>query len=361
MAFSQSTPYLLVGTYTSGKSEGIYVYNFDSKTADTKLVSTVKSSNPSFLAVSPDQKTVYAVNENADTVGSNIGGGVSAFSFDKKSGKLTMINQRFSGGKHPCYVTVDKSGKWVLAGNYNSGSIAIFSVSKNGGLGTITQLKKHKGSGPNKDRQEAPHVHQTLLSADNKFLFTPDLGLDKVFQYQFNAVKGKIKPAAVPFVKSEPGSGPRHLAFDPTNSYAYLNEELTGTVVAYKYSNGSLTNIQRISGLQPDFKGFISGADIHVSPNGKFVYSSNRGESNSISIFSIDKKTGLLTLIGEQSVLGKTPRNFNFDPTGNFLLAANQESDNIVIFSVNQETGLLTDTGKRIEVPNPVCVKWITK
>ena len=358
-ATAQKNPYLLVGTYTSGKSEGIYVYQFDTKNADNNLISVAKTSNPSYLAIAPNKKTVYAVNENADTTGSVVGGAVTAFSFTATDGKLTALDKQLSGGTNPCYVAVDKTGKWVFAGNYSSGTLAVFPVKTNGSINAASQVIAHAGTGPNLDRQEGPHVHATVVSPDNKFLFVPNLGIDKVFIYQLNKATGKLTPTAEKTANSEPGSGPRHFEFAPNGQYAYLMEELTGTVVVYKYNNGKLTKQQRLSALPKDFTGAIGSADIHVSPDGKFLYCSNRGDANSITIFSINQQNGKVAVVGYQSTLGKTPRNFNFDPTGNYLLVANQQSDNIVIFKIDKRTGLLTDTGKQILVPNPVCIKWI--
>jgi 6-phosphogluconolactonase len=349
--------YLLIGTYTGGKSEGIYVYKFNSATGDNSFVSVVKSSNPSFLAISPNQKFVYAVNENADSTRFTVSGNISAYSFDKKKGILTEINKQPSGGKHPCYVAIDKTGQWVFAGNYTSGSIGLLHANKDGSLDTLKQIIQHSGSGPNADRQKGPHVHSTNLSADNKYLYVPDLGIDKVMIYSFDKTKGSLKYKTE--APSTPGNGPRHMSFSPNNKFAYLMEEMSGTVVCYKISNGSLQMQQRISALPADFKGAIGSADIHISPDGKFLYCSNRGDANTISIFSVDATTGKLTLKGDQSTLGKTPRNFNFDPSGNFLLVANQNTDDIFIFKIDKKTGMLTDTGKKINVGNPVCLKWI--
>ncbi|MEO6550137.1 MAG: lactonase family protein [Ferruginibacter sp.] len=361
MAPAQNNAYLLIGTYTAGKSEGIYVYNFNSLTGGSSFVSTAKTANPSFLTVSPNHKMVYAVTENADTTKFGIGGAITAFSFDKSNGSLTEINSQFSGGKHPCYVAVDPTGKWVFAANYSSGNAALLPVQKNGSLGPVKQVLQDSGSGPNKERQEGPHVHSTVLSPDGKYLFTPDLGTDKVMIYSFDKIKGKLTPAPTPFAKSEEGSGPRHFCFHPNGRYAYLMQEMSGTVMAYKYNAGKLTDLQRISAHPADFPGNIGSADIHVSPDGKFLYCSNRGDANSITIFKVNGLTGKLTLVGRQSTLGKTPRNFNFDPSGNFLLVANQESDDIIIFKINKKSGQLTNTGKKINVPNPVCIQWISK
>ncbi|MBI1782574.1 MAG: lactonase family protein [Sphingobacteriales bacterium] len=349
---AQKQNYLLIGTYTTGKSEGVYVYKFDGKTGDATYVSSIKSSNPSYLAISPNQKYVYAVNENKP-------GGVTAYSFDKSNGSLTTINQQPSKGDHPCYITTSSNGKFVLVGNYSSGTLSVYPVKKDNSLDTASQVIAHSGSSANKERQESAHVHATVLSKDNKYLFVPDLGMDKLMIYRFNNATGKLATADQPFASIAAGSGPRHFDFHPNNKYAYLMEELSGTVEAFAYNNGKLKSIQTISSHPKDFTGTKGSADIHVSPDGKFLYCSNRGESNTIAIFKINPATGKLTSIGFQSTMGLTPRNFNFDPGGNFLLVANQNSDNVVVFKRNKQTGLLTDTGKRIEVGNPVCLKWI--
>jgi 6-phosphogluconolactonase len=347
--------YLITGTYTSGKSEGIYVYKFNSSDGSHEAVSHIKTSNPSFVAVSPDEKFVYAVQEDAASNGK--GGEISAFSFNRQTGKLGYINRQPTGGDHPCYVAVDRTGSWVAAGNYSSGSLTIFPVKQDGGLGIASSHIQHEGSGINRERQLKPHVHCTMFSSDNKFLFVPDLGIDKVMIYAFDDKTGKLTPAKQPFAMSTGGAGPRHLSFHPSNKYAYLIEEMSGTVVVYKYKNGKLKNLQRISTM-PD-TGNAGSADIHVSPDGRFLYASNRANANSIAIFRI-KKNGTLADVGHQSTLGRTPRNFSLDPSGNFLLVANQNSDEIVVFKRNVETGLLTDTQQRIKVGEPVCLKWIS-
>jgi 6-phosphogluconolactonase len=358
IAKAQQQSYLLTGTYTSGKSEGIYVYNFNSVDGSAKELSHVKISNPSFLAVSPDERFVYSVQE--DAAGNGKGGEVSSFSFDKKTGTLSFLNRQPSGGDHPCYVSVDKTGKWVAVGNYTSGSLSILPVNADGSLGAATTKIKHEGSGLNKIRQASPHVHCTFFSPDDKFLFVPDLGIDKVMIYAFDENTGKLTTAKQPYAQSEPGAGPRHICFNPTNTFAYLIEELSGTVVTYKYKNGKLKLKQRISTMPAGDTAFAGSADIHVSPDGKFLYASNRAQANTIAIFSINLKNGRLSLIGHQSTLGKTPRNFNFDPSGNFLLVANQNSDKIVVFKIDKDTGLLTDNHNNIDVGKPVCLKWIS-
>jgi 6-phosphogluconolactonase len=355
-AFAQKNNehYLITGTYTYGKSKGIYVHKFNTVTGESRPVSSISSSNPSFLALPPDRKHIYAVNEDAP-------GMVSSFSFNKSTGQLTFLNQQPSHGLHPCYLTVDKTGKWVITGNYSSGTIAVHPVKPDGTLAFSNDSLQHEGSSVTEGRQEGPHVHATVLSKDNKFLYAPDLGTDKIMIYRFNEKTGALTPADQPYVITKPGAGPRHFEIHSNGKFAYLMEELTGTVSVYAVmKNGGLYLLQNISGLPPDFLGAVGSADIHISPDGKFLYCSNRGESNSIGIFSVDTKSGMLSWAGHQSTLGKTPRNFNFDPSGNFLLVANQGSDEIVIFKRDKQTGLLTDSGKRINVPNPVCLKWIS-
>jgi 6-phosphogluconolactonase len=350
--------YLLIGTYTTGKSEGVYVYRFNSLTGDFDSVSMIKTNNPSFLAISPDEKFVYAVNENASN---GNGGKVSAFSFDKSNGKLSFLDQQLSRGDDPCYVSVDKTNKWVAIANYTSGTLSILPINKNGGLDSATTVIQQTGYSVNNERQTSPHMHCAIFSKDNKYLFAADLGTDKVMIYSFDEKTGKLSESNPSFIMTEAGAGPRHLTFHPNNKFAYLVEELTGTISVYNYKNGKFALLQNASALPVDYMGSIGSADIHVSADGRFLYASNRGESNTIAIFKIDQKNGTLALIDHQSTLGKTPRNFNFDPSGNFLLIANQNSDDITIFKVDKKTGLLTDSGKKIIAGNPVCIKWISE
>lgn len=353
--FSQKSneQYLVIGTYTSEKSDGVYVYKFNTVTGDNSFVSSVKTSNPSFLAISPDKKMVYAVNEDDP-------GHVTAFEFNKTDGRLLQRNQQPSHGRHPCNITFDKTGKWIVVSNYTSGTIAVYPITKDGSVGNATDTIQHVGSSVNSERQESAHVHSATFSKNNKMLYVADLGMDKVMLYDFDSKKGKLKENKNQFVMTKPGAGPRHFDIHPNGKYAYLMEEMNGSISGYKIEkDGYLSLTQNISGLPRDFNGEVGSADIHVSPDGKFLYCSNRGESNTIGIFSVNPVNGQLFWIGYQSTMGKTPRNFNFDPTGNFLLVANQNSDEIVIFKRDKQTGLLTDTGKRIKVSKPVCIKWI--
>jgi len=357
--FSQQY-YLFVGTYTEGSfktgdSKGIYVYKFDGVTGELKPVSTMATDNPSYLALAPGGKFLYAVNE---TDGAKPGA-VSAFSFDKKTGELKFINKQQSGGGGPCYISVDAHRKWALVANYGGGSFSALPIGSDGTLGAATQTIQHTGSGPNTGRQERAHVHSTILSPDEKYLLVCDLGLDKISVEQFNyqAAQKPLSPAADSIVTVDPGAGPRHTCFYPGKPYVYLINELKGTVDVFHYTNGKLKQIQQLSSHPAGYTGNIGSADLHISPNGKFLYASNRGDANSIAIYSVAPATGKLTLKGFQSTLGKTPRNFMIDPTGHWLLAANQNGRSVIVFKIDPQTGLLTDSGKKIEVPAPVCLK----
>jgi len=350
---ANTTYNLLIGTYTSaGKSDGIYVYTFNSETGEFSYKAQVAGiKNPSYLAIARDGKHVYAVSEVGE-------GNINAYSFDALSGKLVFINSVSSGGDGPCYVSVDDKNKYVFAGNYDGGSLSAIPIKADGSLSDQIQAIQHEGKSV-KSNQDKPHVHATVLSKDNRYLFVPDLGTDKVNIYLVDLTKPQpLTPASPAFASVTPGGGPRHFTFHPNNKFAYLIQEMTGVVTVFDYKDGKLTAKQSISMPSSGFNGDIDAADIHVSPDGKFLYGSLRGDINELVICSIDKK-GELTYAGRQSTLGKTPRNFVIDPTGNFLLVANQNSDNIIIFKRDQKTGLLTNTGKKITVGVPVCLKFV--
>lgn len=355
---AQKNYYMLVGTYTKGKSEGVYVYDFNSGTGEAKMVSVAKTSNPSYVAVAPGQKYVYAVNENNNH---GNGGAVTAFSFDKNSGSLRQLNEEPSGGDDPCYISIDKTGRWAVIANYSSGTVSVLPVNRDGKLGNPQTVIHDEGHGTNPQRQEGPHAHMALFSPDNHYVLTTDLGTDKIMTYAFDEASGKLKALATPFVKLPDGTGPRHMAFHPNGKWLYLAQEMGGTVTAFNYAAGKLKPFQTITTLPKDFKQTFTAADIHVSPDGKYLYASTRDMANIITIYKIDPSSGHLTMVGTQSTIGKTPRNFNFDPSGNYLLVANQNTDDIIVFKINHQTGLLTNTGKRIAVGSPVCIKWISK
>lgn len=355
-SFSQ-TSVLLVGTYDSPKSDGIYIFDFNEANGTAKQIGHVKISNPSYLTVSPDKKFVFTVNENANKNGE--GGEVTSFSVDKKKRSLSKMNTQSSEGNHPCYITIDKTARWIVTGNYSTGNAALLEVNKNGFLSKARQVIQHEGRGSDTSRQKSPHVHATVFSKNNKNLYVTDLGTDKIMCYNFDANRGKISPAIVPFIKVEDGVGPRHLVLSANEKFSYLLTELKGEIVVFESEKSNWKAIQAISSLPLNFTGVAGSADIHISNDGNFLYASNRGESNTIAIFIINKTTGQLSLIGHQPTLGLAPRNFNFDPSGKYLLVANQNSNEIVVFKIDKQSGLLTDTGNRIEVGKPVCLKWL--
>ncbi len=346
--------YLFVGTYTSGSSKGIYVYRINPATGKATLASSIAAENPSYLALSSDQKYLYAVNEN----GGDKPGAISAFAFDKKSGTLRLLNTLPSAGDHPCYVSIDEKNQHAVAGNYSGGSLSIFPLAGNGALEPASQIIFHAGKGANPDRQEMAHVHAVVFSPDYHRLFVPDLGVDKVLAYEYNPAAAKpLKELPDHHIQTPPGSGPRHLVFHPKRPFAYLVEELSGTVSAYRYHNGKLLFLQRLSTFPKGHTGEKSSADIHVSPDGSYLYVSNRGKVNNLTIFMIEPSIGTLKLKGFQSTGGLTPRNFIIDPGGHYLLVANQNSDNITMFKRNVSTGMLTQMKQQIKLPNPVCLK----
>jgi 6-phosphogluconolactonase len=351
-----------VGTYTGEgtNSKGIYAYRYDAATAQvTPLGLAAESTNPSFVAVHPNRKFLYAVNELGNYKGPN-SGGVSAFSIDRATGKLTFLNELPSRGADPCYITVDKTGKFVLVANYTGGSVIVYPILDDGRLGEASAFVQHTGHGPNAERQEGPHAHSIDLSPDNRFAFVDDLGLDELLVYKFDAAKGSLTPNDPPFAKLDPGAGPRHFALRPDGKFAYVVTEIGRSVTVFSNdaSSGTLQRVQTLTTLPKDFTGRNDDAEIEVLPSGKFLYASNRGHE-SIAVFAIDSAKGTLTTVEIASTQGKEPRSFELDPTGTLLFAANQKSDNIVIFKIDAKTGKLTPTGQVLDVGSPVCVKFV--
>jgi 6-phosphogluconolactonase len=300
------------------------------------------------------------VNEVGNYKGPN-SGGVSAFSIDHATGKLTFLNEVASRGADPCYVTVDKTGKYVLVANYTGGSVAVFPVLADGKLGEASDFVQHTGHGADPKRQEGPHAHSIDLSPDNKFAFVDDLGLDELLIYKFDGEKGKLTPNDPPFVKFAPETGPRHFALNSNGKFAYVIGEMQGTVTVLQsgQSAGGFETVQTISTLPTDFNGEKEDAEIAIHPSGKVFYASNRGDGNSIAVFAIDSTKGTLTPVEYASTRGKTPRSFAIDPTGKFLFAANEKSNNIVVFKIDANSGRLTPTGKVLDVSEPVSVKFL--
>ena len=360
-----------VGTYTEpirfgsgkilqGKGEGIYVYRMDESSGAMELVRVVAGvTNPSYLAFDSTQRFLYAVNE-LKTYEDQPTGTVSAFAVDPKTGDLAFLNKQLTHGTDPCHVLVDKKRTHVFVANFMSGSICVLPVREDGSLGQASDFIQHHGSSIDPARQKGPHAHSVTLDAANRFAFVPDLGLDKLMVYRFDPKRGMLEANSVPWIKTKPGAGPRHVAFHPNGKWAYLINELDSTLTALAFDGrqGAFKALQVVPTLPDGFQGESSCADVQVSPAGAFVYGSNRGH-DSIVIYSIDRRSGKLTCVGHEPTLGRTPRAFGIDPGGRFLLAANQDSDTIVTFCIDPRSGKLHATGQVTPVPTPVCVKFL--
>lgn len=350
---------LYVGTFSVRGSQGIYVLSFDRAKRVLKLVQSVPSlQSPSYLTVHPSGKFLYSVNRGKADATDN-GGSVSAYGIDPKTGKLNGLNHRPSYGDDPCYISIDKTGQYAFVTNYNRGNLVVLPLFDDGLIGNPSDAKKYVGSSINEKRQESPHVHSAVISPDNRFLYVPDLGTDKIYVYEFNASNGRLSSTAE--VPVNPGSGPRHFTFHPNGRFAYLAEELTSSVCTFSVNKttGDLTILEdTLASLPKTFTAPNTSADIHTDGKGKYLYLSNRG-FDALSLFSI-APTGKLTLIGHQPTGGKTPRNFLMDPKGEFIFVANQDSDSIVLFRINAKTGKLVQVGKPVKIPSPVCLKLLT-
>ncbi len=358
---SRKSYIIYVGTYTGPNSKGIYAYRFDPATGQATPVGLVAETvNPSFLAIDPSQRFLYAANEISDYQGQKEGGkkrgAISAFAIDRKSGRLTLLNQVSSHGGGPCYVSLDQTGKYVLAANYEGGSVAVFPVLKDGRLGEASAVMEH--TGPTVDPLGA-EPHQIDLSSDNRFAIASYLGLDKLLLYRFDPAKGTLAANDPPFAQLHPGARPRHFDFHPNYKFLYVLEEAASKVDGFSYdaANGTLQPMATVSTLPEGFKGDNTTAEIKVHPDGKFLYSSNRGH-DSIAVFEIDAATGVPRFLDAVPTGGKKPRNFEIAPGGSYLVAANQNSNNIVIFKIDPQTGHLTPTGQVLEVPSPACIKF---
>jgi len=360
---------VFVGTYTEpilfgtgkvlqGKGKGIYVFRLDVSTGALEPYNLAEGvTNPSYLAFDPSHRFLYAVNELKEFEGAP-SGAVSAFSLDPDRGRLRFLNRKPTHGTDPCHLTVDKMGRYVLVANFMSGSVCVLPIREDGSLGDATDVIQHQGSSVDPIRQSGPHAHAVTLDDSGRYAFVPDLGIDRLMVYTFDANRGKLEPHAEPWVKVAPGAGPRQLVMHPGGRYAYLINELDSTMTAFQYDpdRGILREIQTLSTLPEDFEGASTCAEVQISPSGKFLYGSNRGH-DSIVIYAVDQMDGTLACVGHESTRGKTPRNFVVDPAGEFLLAANQDTDNVVTFRLDRASGELVATGHSVDVPTPVCVK----
>ena len=352
---------VFVGTYTDGgKSEGIYLYQMDNSTGALSFTGiSAKTPNPSYLVIHPNKKWLFSVNELGSKEDKYIGT-VSSFSIDLEKKQLNHINTVLSHGNYPCHISIDKSGKYVMVANYGNGSIAMYPINKDGSLSEASFVDQHRGKGPNAERQEGPHAHMITQGFDNRFVYNTDLGMDKIMIYKMDDTNGSLTLTNYD-ASAKPGAGPRHMAFHDNKNWLYVVNELNGTIEAFMIDklNGALTRFQVISTLEAGDTRFPGSADIHISPNGQFLYATNRSEINTIAMFSIHPESGMLTMLGHRSVKGKTPRNFVIDPSGKFLLVANQNSNNIVTFQIDPVTALLKETGLETTVPSPVCLKFM--
>jgi 6-phosphogluconolactonase len=347
------------GTYTSGNngSKGIYhsVLNTDTGELSTPMLAA-EAKNPSFLEIHPNGRFLYAVSESGSA------GTVSAYAIDMDTKNLKLLNSQPSGGSGPCHVNIDHTGKSVLVANYGSGSASVIPIKSDGSLAEPTCFVQHEGSSVNPQRQKGPHAHSVNISPDDRFAFVADLGLDKVMIYKLDVEKGTIIANDPVFAKVKPGSGPRHFTFSVDGKFAYVINEMGGTITVFSYepTSGTLTEIQTISTLPDDFAGRNSCAEVRVHPSGKFLYGSNRGH-DSIAVYRIDPTNGKLTFVEHEKTDIKTPRNFNIDPTGKFCLVANQDGNSVVVFKINTKTGALEPTGHKISMGKPVCIRFLQK
>jgi 6-phosphogluconolactonase len=352
--------FVYFGTYSGPKSKGIYISRFDPATGRlTAPELAAETRNPSFLAIHPGARFLYAVGEIDDAQGKG-NGTVSAFAIEVQTGKLTLLNQQSSGGSGPCHLAVDSRGKCVLTANYGSGRVAALPLRADGSLGAATATIQHTGFSVNPQRQAGPHAHFICPSPDDRFALACDLGLDRVIAYHLDPNVPRLTPANPGFVTVSPGAGPRHLTFSPGGKFVYVINEMISSITAFSYEakTAAMTEVQTISTLPMESSTTSSCAEIAMHPTGRFLYGSNRGH-DSIAVFAVDKKSGKLACLEHQSTQGRTPRHFTIDPTGRWLLAENQGSDTVVVFRIDPVTGKLQPTGQTLPIGSPVCAVFV--
>ncbi|MHC1480641.1 lactonase family protein [Frateuria aurantia] len=370
MATNPTSP-LLVGSYTGAGSEGIYVYDFDSHSGKLNPVPSqvVKTGNPSWLTFSANRHYLYAVNENGDGPGqTDIAGRVTAFAVDPQNGHLTQLNQIQSLGSEPTYSSISRDGRYLFIANYSvspdpGGTLAVAPIAADGSLQPVVQMKTHRASQVNMERQLSPHVHSAIMSPDGRFVFAQDLGADRLYVYQYDPQAHPDAPLraypAQPEVELPPGSGPRHLIFSADGKHAYLTLEMVGAVASFDYANGMLTRKQQIPLADENFKGKNGAGALHLSPDGRYLFVTNRGTDNEFIVFAVDPDTGALSLKSRRSVEGIEPREFTFDPSGHYLLVANQKSNAIVVFAVNLKTGVIGREIQSLPFSQPSDLKFL--
>ena len=342
--------YLMVGSYATPEEEGIKVYAWDNEKGEATYVSGLKGiSNPSYQVVSVDGNRVYSVGEDEGETST-----AHSLSFDKTNGKLALMNTQLTNGGAPCYINLSPDEDCVITANYMGGSISVLPLDASGRLSENVSTFAFTGEGENKIRQSQPHLHCVEFTPDGKFLLANDLGTDKIHVFPLTP-EGKLDEMGTFDVELEPGSGPRHLCFSKDGRFAYLINEISGKVTTLSYNERTL---QPIHYIEADTVNAQGSADIHLSPDGKFLYASNRLKADGIAVFSVNQETGMLTKVGYQ-LTGIHPRNFIITPDGRFLLVACRDSNLVQIFRRDEKTGLLVDTGKTIETSKPVCLKFI--
>ncbi|MDQ0877896.1 6-phosphogluconolactonase [Paenibacillus sp. V4I3] len=356
----QNELYVYVGSYTDERNaNGISLYAFNPLNGEMRLVESYTDlPNASFLALNDARTILYAVSET-ETYNGRFGGSAAAYAIEAGTGRLEKLNQQPTDGAAPCYISLDHTNRTVYVANYSSGSVTVYPGEADGRLGEHTQLVKHEGLlGPRADRQEAPHAHSIVPAPNNRYAISADLGLDRLVVSKIDAESGLLLPHGDAAMK--PGAGPRHLVYSADSRYVYAINELdsTVTVLGYEANAGVLTALQSISTLPEGFSDESTCADIHLSEDGRYVYASNRGH-DSIAVYGVDRQSGTLSVVGWQSTLGRTPRNFALSPQGEFLLAANQDSNSITVFRIDGETGMLLETGQTVAVSRPVCIKFL--
>ncbi|MEW6750077.1 MAG: lactonase family protein [Candidatus Latescibacterota bacterium] len=351
-----------IGTFANDPQKGIYLLGVDPRTGELEPRGHVPGlASPFFLALDPLGRCLYAAEAAGDDDGQR-DGEIAAYAVDPAGGGLTLLNRQPSCGRLPCYVSIHPSGRWLLAGNYMSGSVALLPIAADGRLGAATDVAQHAGSGPNAERQEGPHVHCAVQDPSGRFAYAADLGIDRLMIYRIDAERGKLSPADPPWVQTRPGAGPRHFACHPDGRHAYLINELDSTLVAYACdgASGRLTEVQTVSALPAGYSGESFCADVQVHPSGRFLYGTNRGH-DSVVVFAVDASSGQLSLIGHESTQGQYPWNLGLLPDGSLLLVANHGGDSVVSFRVDRLSGRLRPTGHRALVPKAVCVRLATR
>jgi 6-phosphogluconolactonase len=349
--------HLLIGTYTANHSEGLTVCRFDAKNGLLAYLNGMEGvDNPSYLCIAGNGRLIYTVNENSY----DQAGGVSALSFDPETDSLKLIDQQTTG-RGPCYISVDQALRHAFVANYADGSLSVFPLAKDGALLPAIQQIQHEGCGPDQDRQDKPHLHAAIVAPDDQYVFFTDLGTDQIYSYRYQPFESPpLSPATPSSLAVVPGHGPRHIVFSPDKIFMYLITEMGGMIYVYAYDGPRSTLVQTISLLADGFQGVAGGGDLQISPDGRFLYASNRGDANEIVVFAINAATGKLRFVERTLSRGKSPRNLAIDPSGSFLLVANEVSNDIYVFRIHQQSGKLTLTDSKMNIANPCCLKFIS-